>query len=135
MKTSSYKILKLNGKDAYISKEESTSHLKSEPIKYKKHVVKVLNYFLKDAEFLYRHEEGYTVSKTLTTLKGGFDLGITRMANPMGDIRKKLPKNISMFTFRYSSSESWKYGIEITDASIKFMRNLKASIEAEINNQ
>ena len=134
MKTSSYKVLKINGRDAYIFADKSTSHLKNESIKDKKNVVKVLNEFLKNAESLHRYEEGYTVSKTLTTLYDGLRLGITRMANPTGEIRKKLPKNISMFTFRYSSNESWKYGIEITDASIKFMKNLKASIEAEINN-
>ena len=133
METSSNKILKINGRNAYIFKEASISHLKNEPMLVKKQVLKVLNEFLKNVESIHKYEEGYTVSKTLTTLYDGMRLEITRMANPMVEIRKKLPKNISMFTFRYSYNERWKYGIEITDASIKFMRNLKASIEAQIN--
>jgi len=132
MKTSSTKILIVNGRPAYIFADKSNSEQKNEAIKWKKSVVKILNEFLKNAEHLYRYGEGFTTSKTLTS----YDeprLKIKRMANPIGEIRKKLPKAFSMFTFRYSSDEDWKYGIEITDASIKFMKNLKASIEAQIN--
>ena len=121
----------INGRVAYIFAEESHSEQKKEPVKWKKQVVTVLNEFLENAEHFYKYEEGFTVSKTLTSYDGQ-RLSITRMANPMGEIRKKLPKNISMFTFRYSNNESWKYGIEITDVSIKFMQNLKESIEAQI---
>jgi len=133
MKTSSTKILIINGKEAYIFADKSHSKHKNEPIKWKKSVLKMLNEFLKNVEYLSKYKEGFTTSKTLTSYDES-RLKIKRMANPAGEIRKKLPKNISMFTFRYSTDEDWKYGIEITDASIKFMQNLKTSIEAQINN-
>ena len=123
----------VNGREAYIFADKSHSKHKHEPIKWKRSVLKILNEFLKNVEYLSKYEEGFTTSKTLTS----YDeprLKIKRMANPVGEIRKKLPKTLSMFTFRYSTDEEWKYGIEITDASIKFMKNLKASIEVEINN-
>jgi len=132
MKTSSTKILTINGREAYIFADKSHSKHKNEPIKWKRSVLKMLNEFLKNVEYLSKYKEGFTTSKTLTS----YDeprLKIKRMANPAGEIRKKLPKTLSMFTFRYSTDEEWRYGIEITDASIKFMKNLKASIEAQIN--
>ena len=131
MKTSSTKILIVNDRPAYIYADKSYSKHKHEPIKWKRSVLKMLNEFLRNVEHLSKYEKGFTTSKTLTS----YDeprLKIKRMANPAGEIRKKLPKTLSMFTFRYSSDEDWKYGIEITDASIKFMQNLKASIESEL---
>jgi len=129
MKTSSKKIVLINGKDAVITYKSSKSKDKEKP-KFNKDTIKVINELLKGSENDFKYEEGIT---TLSTFNDRDEerLNINRVANHIVELRKVVPHGW-LITFKHIGDRKNKYGLEKKKSAIKFMENLKARIEAKL---
>ena len=129
MKTSSNKIVLINGKDAKIGYRSSKSNQKDEP-KFNRDTIKVISELLKGAENNFKYEKGIT---TLSTFNDWNEqqLGVTRIANHILELRKVIP-NGWLITFKYIGDKKYRYGLVKDRRAIKFLENLKARLEAEL---
>ena len=129
MKTSSIKIVLINGKDAKIGYRSSKSNQKEEP-KFNRDTIKVINELLKGADNNFKYEKGIT---TLSTFNDWNEqqLEVTRIANHILELRKVIP-NGWLITFKYIGDKKYRYGLVKDKRAIKFLENLKARLEAEL---
>jgi len=129
MKTSSNKIVLINGKDAIIKYRSSKSNQKDEP-KFNIDTIKVIDELLKGSKNNFMYEKGIT---TLSTFNDWNEqqLGVTRIANHILELRKVIP-NGWLITFKYIGNKKYRYGLVKNKSAIKFMENLKATIEAQL---
>jgi len=129
MKTSSNKIIKINGKDAVIRYRSSKSRDKEKP-KFNEDTIKVINELLKGSENTFLHDEGITTLNTFND-RDEERLDVNRVANPIGELRKIIPHGW-LITFKYIGDRKNRYGLEKKKRAIKFLENLKARIKAEL---
>jgi hypothetical protein len=121
---------KINGRDAIIIHRSSTSHQKDKP-KFNQNTLKVIDALLLGSENSFIYNEGIITLSTFNDRDEG-RLDINRVANSILELRKVIPHGW-LITFRYVGDKKSKYGLEKKKRAIKFVENLKASIEAKIN--
>jgi len=129
VKTSSNKIIKINGKDAVIRYRSSKSKEK-EKLKFNEDTIKVIAELLKGSENSSIYDEGITTLKTFND-RDEDRLDANRIANHIVELRKIVPHGW-LITFRYIGDKKCKYGLEKKKKAIKFLENLKAKLEAEL---
>jgi len=129
MKTSSSKIIIINGKEAVINYRSSKSNQKEE-LKFNRDTVKVIGELLKGSDNSFLYDEGITTLNTFND-RDELRLDVTRIANHILELRKVIPDGW-LITFRYLSDKKNRYGLIKNKSAIKFLQDLKARLEAEL---
>ena len=129
MKTSSSKIIIINGKEAVINYRSSKSNQKEE-LKFNRDTVKVIGELLKGSDNSFLYDEGITTLNTFND-RDEVRLDVTRIANHILELRKVIPDGW-LITFRYLSDKKNRYGLIKNKSAIKFLQDLKARLETEL---